>query len=319
MIAAATLVTGGCSRPAQTESGVSLAIDATRSPWSSPGSTGQVLTTDHYRIYTTVARRPLLELLPGFMEATYGNYLQLSNLEDRPVPDRMPIYMMASRREWVLLTENVIRAQRETYLSIEAGGYCYQGVCVFWDIGGVATFSVAAHEGLHQFFRLRLRNPLPLWLEEGLCVSAEGHRIEDNRVYFTPDQNPFRLSSLRSAIVNGRWMPIRDVLPLDAGDVAVKGTEAAVSYYAQLWALSTFLRTDPAYRTGFHRLLADAEAGRFREVLNVPPEMIRDLTRRDRYYNRLLAEPLFRYYISDDLDAFDRQYSAFAKKTAGLE
>jgi len=300
--------------------GISLTTEVKRSPWNSSHSTGEILTTRHYRIYTTSKDSRLLRLLPGFLEATYLNYLHLTGLADRQAPEPMPLYMMATRREWALLTENVVsRAQRSVYLSIEAGGYCYRGICVFWDIGGAATFAIAGHEGLHQFLHHRLRNPLPLWLEEGLCVAAEGHEITGNRVRFTPKRNPSRVANLRTAIVQGWWMPIRRILPLDAGDVAVRGTRHAVGYYAQLWALANFIRSHPVYSEGLRRLLADAEAGRFRQALNIPKTVLGQLTRRGRRYNQTMAEPLMRHYITEDLDTFDKEYLAFAKRVAGLE
>jgi len=320
-LSAAVMLTAclGCN-PSTESNGASLATEVSRSPWNSSYSGGEVLTTRHYRIYTTSTDRRLLRLLPGFLEAAYANYLRLTGLADKQAPEPMPLYMMATRREWALLTENVVsRAQRSVYLSIEAGGYCYRGVCVFWDIGGAGTFAVAAHEGLHQFLYHRLKNPLPLWLEEGLCVSAEGHEITGNRVRFTPQRIASRIVNLRAAIVQGRWMPIRRILPLDGGDVAVKGTSHAVGYYAQLWALANFIRSHPLYSEGLRRLFADAEAGRFRQALNIPPSVLRQLTRRGRRYNQTLAEPLMRHYITEDLDAFDREYLAFAKQVAGLE
>jgi len=318
-LAAVVAVLAGCRADQQTDSGMSMVTEVRRRPWTSPHSTGQLLTTRHYRIHTTTTNPVLLRYLPGFMEASYDNYLRMTGLPDRPPAQPLTIYMMANRRQWVLLTKNVIKRNQEAFLSIEAGGYFYKGACVFWDLGGIATFSVAAHEGCHQFLDNRLRDGLPMWLEEGLCVSAEAHQIEGDRVRFTPDRNPFRASALRSGILNGYWMPIRQLLPLDGADLATRGTDRAVSYYAELWALSMFLRSHPVYSRGLARMIGDAEAGRFHRVLNVPARALAQLRMRGKAYNRTVAEPLFRHYISDDLDAFDRELLAFAKKTAGLE
>ena len=106
---------------------------------------------------------------------------------------------------------------------------------------------------------------------------------------------------------------------MDGGDVARDFTERAVGYYGQLWALAMFIRSDPEYRSGMARLLADAEAGRLHEALKVPPQALTELQLRGRIYNRTISEPLFRHYICEDLDAFERQYVAFAKQLAGLK
>jgi hypothetical protein len=315
---------GGClSNDADTSAPArSLSTHVQNEPWRGAGSTGQVLTSEHYRIYTTAKRQIIPALFPGFMEASLRNYWTLTGLAESPDIERMPMYMMGTREEWALLTKEIIPARQDAYLSIEAGGYCYKGICVFWDLGGTGTFSVAAHEGMHQFLYHRLENPLPLWLEEGLCVSAEGHRIEGRHVRFTPKDNAFRFSALRNAILQDRWMPIRRILPLDGGDVSVKGTDTAVSYYAQLWALVQFLRSRPDYRQGIEQLIADADAGRFDRTLDVPVRTrraLRDFGRRSRRYNQILAEPLFREYITEDFETFDREFLAYARKIADLD
>ena len=250
------------------------------------------------------------------MEAARENYLRLTGLSPLPRTKPYVIYMMGTRAEWALLTKNVVRVHKEIFLSIQAGGFCYDGICLFWDIGGFSTFSLSAHEGLHQFLHFRLRNHLPMWVEEGLCVSAEGYEMNGNTVRFTPDRNPFRFRSLRRGIVEGYWIPLDKLLPMDAGD-AVSNTDRAVSYYAQLWALSILLRTHPSYSPQFRRLLTDAAAGRFREALDIPTDLWPKL--RGRVYNRTISEPVFRRYISEDLDAFETEYLDFARRLAGLK
>lgn len=315
--AALVLTLTGCQPPGAGNGGISLITKVHRTPWNSEHSAGELLTTDHYKLYTTSRNSTVTNYLPGFLEAAHENYLKLTGLPDRPDDPPHVVYMMGSREEWVILTKNVLHAHRDLYLSIEAGGYCYQGVCVFWDLRGHGTFSVAAHEGLHQFLHRRMRNHLPMWVEEGLCVSAEAHEISGQTARFHPEHNPFRFSSLRKAFLQGHWMPLRKLLPLDGGDVATKPTEQAVGYYAQLWALSMFMRSQPAYSEGLNRMIADAQEGRFRQVLKIPPNVWRTL--RGRVYNRTVAEPLFRHYITTDLDSFDREYGDFARRFAELK
>jgi len=314
----AAVAIGGCRTNVKTNIGVPLASRSDHTVWRGRHFSGEIITSRHYRIHTTVKRAELLRSLPGFMEAAHRNYLAMTHLDDTSADGPLPVYMMATRAEWALLTEEVLGFNKDAALSIAAGGYHYKGVCVFWDIGGANVYSVAAHEGLHQFLNQRLIDPLPMWLEEGLCVSSEGHRIRQQHVQFTPDKNPFRFSALRTGIIQGYWLNIADLLPMDATDVVTKGTRKSVSYYGQLWAISMFIRSHPIYAQGLRRLLADAEAGRVAQVLKIDPEVMAELKHRGRAYNRLLSEPVFCHYITDDLDGFNREALAFARRYVGL-
>ena len=288
-----------------------------RLSWTAPG--GEQLRTSHYDIFTTAKNRLIRTCLPGFMEVAHDHYRELTWLADRQEGKKMPIYMLGTRSEWAALTRSVVKVNTELYLSIQAGGYCYRGVCVFWEMGGYATFMVAAHEGLHQFLHHRLRHRLPMWVEEGLCVLAEGYKIEGQAVWFTPRKNPSRFNSLRTAIVQGRWIRLARLLSMDAGDAIGHGSEEAVAYYGQVWALVLFIRSTAAYRDGFKRMLSDAEAGRFNEALKLPAEAKPMLRRGGRTYNRTFSVPLFKHYISEDVAGFEKEYRAFAKKLTKLD
>ncbi|MBS3734903.1 MAG: hypothetical protein KGY99_08245 [Phycisphaerae bacterium] len=308
----------GCEpRGSQPPAGQSLLTEVQRRRWQTPHGAGVALRSAHYEIFSTADRPALRRYLPGFMEATHKRYLALTGLPDTPRAEPMAIYMLAGRREWAALTRDVF-GPKTPALHIEAGGYCHEGVCVFWDIGGTATLSVAAHEGLHQFFHHRLREQLPMWLEEGLCVLAEGHRVDGQAVRFTPSENPQRFTALRSALVNQHWLALPDLLETDAGDVVGRGTQRAVAWYAQVWALARFIQSHPRYRAGLHRLLSDAAAGRFADALGLPAGALTKLRRRGRAYNRTVSVPLFEHYISDDLDTVAAEYRAYAERIADL-
>lgn len=314
------LLAVGCAGKAPT--GTSMMTAVNREPWQGPQLTGEKITSAHYRIFTTTQRSSLLSMMPGFMEAAYGNYLRMTGLPERALKEPMPIYLMASRDEWAAVTKAVMGpGSSEIALQIEAGGYCYEGVCVFWAMHGLGTLSTASHEGLHQFLHHRLKDRLPMWLEEGLCASAEGFELRgDDAVLFTSDYNASRFNNLRSTITQNRFIPLSQLVSMDAGEaINGKPTEVAVGYYGQLWALSVFIRTDERYREGFRRMLADAAAGRFNETLKLPPQAVEEMRQRPRIYNKTFSEPLFRHYISDDPDGFDRHYRAFCYKLCGLE
>jgi len=292
----------------------SMAVRAETSPWQFAGVSGVKLATRHYRIFTTTSNRSLLEYLPGFMECAYEQYLEMTSLPEPPEGARpMPVYLLADRQQWAVMTESLTGPRSRLYLSIQNGGYCYRGVCVFWDLGHFATFSIASHEGLHQFFHHRLRDPIPAWAEEGLCVSAEGFAISGNTVRFTPGHNPLRMVSLRDAISGGRWIGLKALLTTDAADHVRRSGSGSGEYYAQLWALMMFIRSDPRYAQGLAQMVADAASGRLGRALRVPPAM-----GRGRTYNRSVSLPIFRHYITPDLTGFEQQLREFAARLAKL-
>lgn len=300
--------------------GTSLAVRTRSEAWRYPMGTGRAITTEHYRIYASADNPVLMNALPGFLEAAYAHYRALTGLDASGLNGKpLEVYMLASRQEWALLTKHIVGPDAP-HLSIGAGGYCHEGVGVYWDLRNRATLSIAAHEGLHQFLHRRMRHRLPLSIEEGLCVSAEGFHIRpaENTVVFLPQHNPSRYGALRKAIVNRKWIPARRLLRMTAGDAIGQMTEDTLAWYAQVWALSMFLRTSEAYREGFARMLADGQAGRFHIVMNVSQEAYDRLMRRGGIYSRTVALPVFSHYITSDFDTFERQYEAFARHLAAL-
>lgn len=308
----------GCHQVPQRR-GFGLTVTNESNSWNTTHTQGQEIVTDHYQIFTTVKRRPLINYLPGYMEAAYKNYLDMTGLEDRTNEPLRVMYVMADREQWAALTEARLKRYSKVFLGITAGGYCYAGVCALWDIGTRSTLSVASHEGLHQFFDFRLTDSLPMWLEEGLCTQAEGHSIEGQTVVFTPKYNPSRLNSLRNAIVNQHWIPTRELLPLDGGDVVGQSNDKAVGYYGQVWALSLFLQSRPDYHNGMKRLISDAQNGKLHQAMKMSRRKFQQLRKAGRAYNRVASAPLFEHYISSDLETFDSEFKAFARELVGLK
>ncbi len=295
---------------------VPLQTEVRRDDWKLGYTTGQVLQTGRYRIFTTVKRALILQKVPAFLEASYSNYLTLTGLDARPVDRRMTVYLMSSRQEWSNLTEHVIGRT----IPLQAGGYCYEETCFFWDIGLRGTLSVAAHEGFHQFFRHQMEHQLPMWLEEGLCTLAEGFQLRGEGVVFTPNDNPGRFNNLRAAIVERHWLELPVLLSRHSQE-AVSGDlpEQAVGYYGQLWALMRYIRSNPKYSKGLTKLLEDARQGRLHQSLGLTEAGYSLLRRRGLLYNRTVSVPLFRKYIASDLDAFGREYTAYARKLAMID
>ncbi len=316
LLALVLLTLSGCApSPPPEPLGTSMIVPQRVEPW---GARGRQIHTDRYEIFTTLPSQNLTTLLPGFLEAAHENYLQLTGLPSAPPADPWTVYLFANRQEWDALT----RARIGQSVPIEAGGYSYDGVCVFWNIGILPTLSVAAHESLHQFFHYRLVDRLPAWAEEGLCATAEGYDLVGTSVVFNPNRNLMRYADLRSTIGNHeRWRDLESLLTLHSMEAAAgaKTSHQAVGYYGQLWALLHYIRNTPRYRAGLHRLVRDAATGRLADVLLLEHDEHERLLANPLEYNRRVSLPLFVHYIDPDLEAFEKAYRAHAIRLAGLE
>ncbi len=299
--------------------GRSLAVEADRKPWEHPAGVGEVVTTRHYRIFTSADNRTLTDVLPGFLEAAYEHYQELTHVQADKNGKPMDVYMLASRQQWVHLTRHVF-GDRAPHLSIGAGGYCFRGIGVYWDMRQRGTLSIAAHEGMHQFLYHHMRHRLPTSIEEGLAVLAEGFHVreDDNTVAFLSRHNPSRYGTLRRALVNKRWVPAKKLLVMTGGD-AIKGTTTdTLAWYSQVWALAMFLRTSEHYRKGFFRMLADGRDGLFHRTLGRPLNGFDKIRMRGGVHSRVVGLALFKHYITADFDTFERRYVAFSRKLARL-
>lgn len=288
-----------------------------RDTWDSPVGPGEIMRTPNYRLFVRTRNSTLSGDLPGFMEAANTHYLKLTGLSGNNGLRRLDMYILASREEWAHLTKHRLGTRSEVYLQLEAGGYMVDGVCVLWDLNNMTTtLSVASHEGLHQFLHHRLQDRIPMWVEEGLCANAEGLELYRGAVRFTPGDNPSRYTSLRNVLVQGYWISLPDLLPMDAGDAIGQHRGKSTGYYAQVWSLILFIRQNPAYRKGLQDMLNDAADGMLVDRVGGGASGLP--ARQGREFNRAISIPAFRHYITDDLEGFEKQWRQFAKNLAGL-
>ncbi len=306
----------GCEGQPNEPTTVSLVTDVHRKPWLDDGA-GEVIYTEHYRIYSTIQEENLDQDLPGFMEAALEQCQLLTGLDAPETDERLPMYVLGARSEWASLTEHRFGGNTQITSQLRRGGYTVGGVCALWDIGYTATLSVAAHEGMHQFLYYRTETRLPMWAEEGLCSVMEGHDVYNRTVRFTPEENIHRYTDLRELILGSDWIPIEDLLPMTSRD-AVELIEGAVGYYGQLWSLVLYIRSEPTYQAGFERMLAAAAEGTLHEAVGLSAVDMRRLERLSSEYNQYIAEKVFRYYIAEDLDAFERGWKTYARQLVDI-
>jgi len=98
------------------------------------------------------------------------------------------------------------------------------------------------------------------------------------------------------------------LLSMHAGEAVVRTGQRARGYYGQVWITVLFLQHSPQYRDAFARLLDDVGTDRMRDNINAyratTPEAA-DLSD---------GEILFRHYITQELDDFEDELRAYARR-----
>jgi len=287
-----------------------------RSPWTYAGSEGWMLTTPNYKIFTTEQGPLVSDRIPAFLELALAQYR--TALGELPGPKRggegpLETYILASRSQWATLTRQLTGERASTYLKIQAGGYAERGRAVLFDIGDRHTFSVAAHEGWHQYTQRVMEHPLPVWLEEGIAAYMEGFRWNPDapaRPIFLPWANVERFDRLRDLVSSGRALPLETLLSSRPQDLlSIYSNEDALDYYAQVWALVHFLREGAGgrYRDTLTDVLRDASRGTFGRRLG----MARGRRDTVAFFRTRTGTLPFEVYFTDDLDRASAEYERF--------
>jgi len=282
-----------------------------REPWTFRGTPGVVLITPHYRLFTTERNPILLERLPYALELAlerYANALAPLAMPTRP----LETYVMATRPQWERLTAAMEPDNASIYLQIRRGGFAANGRSLLFNIGVHDTVALAAHEGWHQFTQSTFRDPLPVYLEEGIATYMEGFRWDPDRPdrpRYLPWSNLERFNQLRTAHNNGRLFSLQELTRTRPQDLLVRVDGAALTWYAQVWALVHFLYEHDAgrHRPAIREMLIDAQSGRMRNRL---AERFGVRGARTTL-NARLGPGVLLAYVSTDLDALDADYRAF--------
>jgi hypothetical protein len=286
-------------------------------PWDNKYGSGLKLNTQHYEIYTTLLEPLMLRQVPGFMESAYRAY---ENQLPEPVDStkKFKIYLFALRQQWEDFSVDFAGPQAHIYKKIQAGAYYLNGACVAYNIGRERTFSVLGHEGWHQFDKRHFKYRLPSWLDEGIAMQFEASRYKNGMFYFEPSRNLNRLGELKVTLLEGKMIPLSQLIALNPGEVLVtdEPEDSVRAFYAQAYALTRFLREDDYGKRlpNYHLLLMDGlngkwplspEAERIAIDRNIP------LTIR---WNRAVGSQLFKLYIGEDLNQIEQEYHKYCRK-----
>lgn len=316
VIAILLLLASGCAAP-RTRSG-----DGLRDPvrtrverWTFDGLPGQKITTPHYVIYTTLADAEVTSGIPQLMEGALSQYRRLApGVPQSGQP--MVCYLFQSRNQWAAFTQSRTGADAAIYLQINRGGYTVHDWYVAYYIGELGTYSVAAHEGFHQYVARHFRSRLPPFLEEGLACMFEEVRWESEapgkwlpRWNFAANRS--RLVGLRNALEGAYLVPLPQLVAMHAGQVVDQPPAQIEAFYAQSWAFARFLweADGGRHRDTLRRILTQAADG---SLYPGPGSRRTD----DGLWDPDSARPLLEYYLKTDLEKLDRSFRRYVHRLA---
>ena len=290
-------VRGGPDRPAALRTG----------EWSFGGEPGRRVVSDHYVIYTTIEDEELVGDVAQVMEGALSQYRTL--VPDLSVSQRpMECYLFRYRNEWAQFTERRTGADAAVYLQIRSGGYTVRDWYVSYFIGDLQTYSVAAHEGWHQFVARHFKQRPPPFLEEGLACLFEDVEWDGRLPRWDLSHNSKRIAGLRNAIEAETLWPLTKLVSMHAGQIVDQPLARIEAFYAQSWGFARFLRDGEGgrYRQGLQRLLSDAAAGEL--------YVSRTHGTTGGEWDPRVAGPLLERYLGTDLDTLERQYLEFIRQ-----
>jgi hypothetical protein len=298
------------------------AVELDRFEWRYSNFDGRLIVTPNYKIYTTSPREEFVEQLPLFFESALAHYSTYLGKLPRP-KQRMETYLFSDRRQWAAKTRELLPHQANVFETLGRGGFATQGTAVLYYIDHPRsrshrdTFSIAAHEGWHQYTQLAFRNSLPIWLEEGIATYMESFRVtRDGQPQFTPWMNRERWYALRTAVVQDRLIPLEDLLRRTPQSFLETGKNRLLVYYAQVWALTRFLAegNDGLHREALEQVLQDAATG------SLATRLSSSGARHQRRLSNATSRSgpwIILEYFNADLDEFERDYLRYVDQITG--
>ena len=270
----------------------------------------RTLVTPHYRIHTTITDNELALGLAQLMEGAYAQYRTLA--PDVPESrEPMDCYLFASRDEWAAFTRVSTGADSAIYLQINRGGYTVKDWYVAYFIGDVGTYSVAAHEGWHQYVARHFKTRVPPFLEEGLACLFEEVRWQRGLPRWDLAGNGSRKTQLRNVLGGDALLPLDDLIVMHAGKVVNRSLAEVEAFYAQSWAFGRFLweADGGRHRPALRRMLADAAAGNLHSDGGLT-------TDHPATWNPGAVRPMLEHYLGMPLPEIDESYQRYMRELA---
>lgn len=290
--------------------GPAQATQAQTQEWIFGEEKARVLRSQHYNVYTTIEDDEVLDLLPQVMEGAHSMYKQVCpSVPETTRP--LDCFIFRWRSEWDQYTQRYTGQDARIYLQIRSGGYTLRDRYVAYYIGRLGTFSVASHEGWHQYAGRHFKGRLPPFLEEGMACMFETITWQDRLPRWNLSVNVPRAQTLRKAIDGKDLFPLEKLCAMHAGDIVGESNDKIDTFYAQAWA--------------FARFLYEAENGRYRPAMQKWLAETADGTVADptKSHNRALApwrrqavKPMIEHYLGMSIGQVESAYQAWMRKIA---
>ncbi len=278
--------------------------------WSFKDNPGKTLTSAHYQINTTVTSQEVQDSVVQVMEGAFGEYQKIApgvRLSDKP----MECFLFAGRSQWADFTRQHTGADAGIYLQINRGGYTRNDWYVAYFVGEAATYSVAAHEGWHQFVARNFKGRLPPFLEEGIATMFEDVQWRDNLPKWNLGVNRTRVQGLRRSVEGNYLFPLSELVTLHAGNVVAQAGPKVEAFYSQDWAFAEFFwaADHGKYRKAMRELMSDTADG----TVFDPTGNLKDAK---NPWNPAGVQPMLEHYLGVPLDQIDAEYQKFIKEVA---
>lgn len=294
--------------------------------WSQDGLTGRRFSTPHFEIISTLDDAEFEAALPAFLEAAYRRYERTVPVPQRPggasgADKKLTTYIFGARRQWQRFVQRRYVARYDLYRKIRSGGFTEGAISVSFYTDRSSTLATLAHEGWHQYVGARIDHPPPPWLNEGLACYHEAVEFIGDRPRFTPRRNTFRINSLREALHRDELLTLREIVDVDAGRVISQDhSRITKTYYAQAWALITFLRHGAGgrYASRFKQLLADIGTGDYRARAGAYGLGRREAEADGAHANLTLGRATFEAYFACTPESLADAYYDYLVRLAGF-
>jgi hypothetical protein len=208
------------------------------------GIPGARVELPHYVIHSTIPDPAALQRIGQVLEGAHEAYRSLAP-EVRLSSYPMECYLFETRPQWAAYTKAHTGDDAAIYLRVNRGGYTINDKFVAYWIGEIGTYSVAAHEGFHQYVARHLKGRLPPFLEEGLaCMFEQLEWVEQGKnaeplPRFDVRKNHARLMALRIAADGNDMYPLEALVKMHAGQVVGKRSAKIEAFYAESWGVCT--------------------------------------------------------------------------------
>jgi len=309
------LLISGCAQAAPQLGkweGPTAVASAQKADWTYNEEKAAVLQSPHYRVYTTVDDDEVLDRLSQVMEGALSMYTEVAGIQatDRP----LDCYIFRWRSEWDQYTIRYTGQDADIYRQIRSGGYAVRDRYVAYYIGKSGTFSVAAHEGWHQFAGRYFKGRMPPFVEEGIACMFETITWSDRLPRWNLSVNVLRAQTLKKAMDNNNLWPLEKLVAMHAGDIVGESGERIDAFYAQAWAFARFLweGDNGAHRPAMQKWLSETAAGTVWDPTH-------SHSRATAPWNRRAVRPMVEHYLGMEMPEIDRAFATYMKKIANEE